>query len=142
MSLDHNPVCTCSDCYQRKLQQGQQRASGMLAIELNDAPPVVTAEVDAPVTPPSQPATKNRANEMHEWHARALNAFSIDASAQAFPPWLLGCTIIGAATIKDGTTHAVRLRDPLTLATWLLYWERNASTTGKGEWAVIADPEA
>ena len=115
--VSHASICQCSECFARKVG-GQVVATSNLSAKWEE---IVSA----------QPVDDPQPNEPPD----------IAADPSELPTQVIGCQVVQSVTIKQGTTHALVLWNMTTHEQWIIYWERNATSSGIGHWAVIAiDP--
>jgi hypothetical protein len=131
--VSHNSICQCGDCFARKLNP--QTTTPIMAPE---APVPLCTSCGEPLE--ALPGCGCTQEGQH--HLVEVEVTSIEWPAQpgmvadnTLPEHVQGMEVIGAVLIKEGTTHALVLWDGTHQH--MIYWERNATTHGRGEWAIV-----
>lgn len=129
MALGHNDQCGCVDC---KLAASGNLAGGGGAYEMRD--PHLAGLLAA------EQSLRAAEGASAGGDTTAAPSAAIAEVPGPMPDGLLGMVLVDLATIKGGLINVAVLRDPVTLHECALYWERNAETSGRGEWAVVKWP--
>jgi hypothetical protein len=131
----HNPICQCAECFARVLA-GQAIPLPPELPELQPELPLALAGPAVPIDPDGdgKPGWAAFAATLDEAIAGAPKV-KIVADPAPLPAEVANGTVLGSTLIKEGTTHALVIYDDRTRKSWALWWERNATTSGIGEWA-------
>jgi hypothetical protein len=124
LPVSHASICQCSECFARKV--GGQVVATDLSTKWEE---IVAFATPADAIAGGVPA------EVFKGEGAPPD---VAEDPSELPSQVIGCQVVQSVTIKQGTTHALVLWNMTTHEQWIIYWERNATGSGIGHWAVIA----